>query len=178
MKATGLPHGDPVTAAAWRYLHLRLHNAPPDTPMCTYYMAPGAAPKSVTGSDIVLHLRATARKICFQRLGFHAHDIGSHSLRSGGAMTLHQDHIPDSTIKITGRWRSDAFLIYLQGQVATSPRGSPRPWRQYPGSYTRCPTHPSLKPNTHSPEAHPHLLPCLLQYSFLFLFSFLSLGTC
>ena len=34
-------------------------------------------------------------------------------------MTLHQTHISDSTIKIVGRWRSDAFLIYLQGQVAT-----------------------------------------------------------
>ena len=102
MEATGLPHGDPVIAAARLYLHLRLHNAPTNTPICTYYVAPGAAQKSVTGSDIVLHLRATARKIGFQRLGFHANEIGSHSLRSGGAMTLHQAHIPDSTIKIIG----------------------------------------------------------------------------
>ena len=43
MEATGLPHGDPVTAAARSYLHLRLHDAPPDTPICTYYVAPGAA---------------------------------------------------------------------------------------------------------------------------------------
>ena len=115
MEATRLPHGDPVTAAARRYLHLRLHNAPPDTPICTYYAAPGAAPKSVIGSDIVLHLRATVRKIGFQRLGSNDHEIGSHSLRSGGAKTLHQARIIDSTIKTIGRWRSDAFLIYLQG---------------------------------------------------------------
>ena len=38
-------------------------------------------------------------------------------------MTLHQAHIPDSTIKIIGQWRSDAFLIYLQGQVATFTKG-------------------------------------------------------
>ena len=65
------------------------------------------------------HLHKTARKIGFRKLGFHTHKIGSHSLRSGGAMALHQAHVHDSTIKIIGRWRSDAFLIYLQGQVAT-----------------------------------------------------------
>ena len=123
MEVTGLLHRDPVTAAARRYLHLRLHDAPPDTPICTYYVAPGAAQKLVTGSNIVFHLRATARKIGFQRLGLHAHEIGSHSLRLGGAMTLHQGHVPDSTIKIIGRWRSDAFLIYFQGQVATFSEG-------------------------------------------------------
>ena len=123
MEATGLSHGDPVTAAARLYLHLRLHDAPPDTPICAYYVAPGAAQKLVTGSNIVFHLRATAHKIGFQRLGFHAHEIGSHSLRSGGAMTLHQAHVSNSTIKIIGRWRSDAFLIYLQGQVSTFTKG-------------------------------------------------------
>ena len=38
-------------------------------------------------------------------------------------MNLHQAHIPDSTIKIIGQWRSDAFLIYLQEQVATFTKG-------------------------------------------------------
>ena len=98
MEATGMPYGDPVTAAARRYLHLRLHDAPPDTPICTYYVAPGAAQKLVTGSNIVFHLRATACNIVFQRLGFHAHETSSYSLRSGGAMTLHQSHVPESTI--------------------------------------------------------------------------------
>ena len=123
MEATGLPYGDTVTAAAYCYLHLRLRDAPPDTTIFTYYAAPGAAQKSVTGSNIVFHLCATSRKIGFQRLGFYAHEIGSHSLRSGGAMTLHQAHVPDSTIKIIGRWRSDAFLIYLLGLVATFTKG-------------------------------------------------------
>ena len=123
MKATGLPHGYPVTAAARRYLHLHHHDVPPDTPIFTCYVAPGTAQKSVTGSNIVFHLRATARKIVFQRLGFHAHEIGSHFLRSGGAMTLHQAHVPNSTIKIIGRWRSDSFLVYLQVQEATFTKG-------------------------------------------------------
>ena len=80
IEATGLPHGYPVTAAARCYLHLRLHDALTNTPICNYYVAPGAAQNLVTGSNIVFHLLVTACKIGFQRLGFHAHEIGSHSL--------------------------------------------------------------------------------------------------
>ena len=75
------------------------------------------------GSNIVELLRATAKNIGFRQLGFSPHEIGSHSLRSGGAMNLHQAHISDSTIKIIGRWRSEAFLIYLQFQVAMFTKG-------------------------------------------------------
>ena len=68
-------------------------------------------------------LRLWAGKLRHRRLGFHPNEIGSNSLRSGGAMTLHQAGVADSTIKIIGRWKSDAFLIYLQGQVLTFTRG-------------------------------------------------------
>ena len=68
-------------------------------------------------------LRLWAGKLGHRRLGFHPYDIGSHSLQSGGAMTLHQAGIAESTIKIIGWWKSDVFLIYLQGQVLTFTRG-------------------------------------------------------
>ena len=38
-------------------------------------------------------------------------------------MTVHQAGQSDSTIKINGQWRSDDFLIFLQGQVATFTKG-------------------------------------------------------
>ena len=38
-------------------------------------------------------------------------------------MTLHQAHIPNSTIMIIGRWHSYDFLVYLQGQVETFTKG-------------------------------------------------------
>ena len=85
-----MPHGDPVAAEVRRYLHLRHHEAPPNTAMCSDDVAPGAAQKLVTGSNRVFHLRANARKIGFQRLRFHAHEIVSHSLRSGGTGGIHQ----------------------------------------------------------------------------------------
>ena len=34
-------------------------------------------------------------------------------------MMPHQAHIPNTTIKIISWWRLDAFLVYLQVQVAT-----------------------------------------------------------
>ena len=96
---------------------------PPNNPICAYYVSVGAAPKYVTGTNIMDILRDTAKQIGFHWLGFFPYEIGSHSLRSGVAMTLHQAHISDSTIKIIGRCRSDAFLIYFQWQVATFTKG-------------------------------------------------------
>ena len=103
MEATFLLHGDPVPACERHYPHLWKKNAPPDTPICAYYVLVGAAPKYATGTNVVELLRATDKQIGFQRLGFFPYDIGYHSLRSGGAMTLHQAHILDSNIKISGR---------------------------------------------------------------------------
>ena len=128
MEATDLPHGNPVAAIARRVIHLQEHRAPPNTPICTYYAAStgeSSAPKPtcVTGRRITATLRKFAGILGFDKLGFHPHEIGSHSLRSGGAMTLHLSGHADSTIKSIGRWRSDGFLIYLQGQVASFTKG-------------------------------------------------------
>ena len=68
IEATGLIHGDPVPTCARRYLHLQNNNAPPDTPICDYYVLVGASPKSVTVSNIVELLWATDRQIGFQQI--------------------------------------------------------------------------------------------------------------
>ena len=113
MEATDLEHGDPVSSTARHFLRLRQHNADPDTTICSYYPATGVFPEKVTSTNIVSLLCLHSLKLGFQRLYFYPHDIVSHLLRSGGAMTLHQAHICNNTIKINGRWRSYDFLIYL-----------------------------------------------------------------
>ena len=40
-----------------------------------------------------------------------------------GVMILHLAGLPEHTIKIIERWQSDAFLIYLQGQITTFTHG-------------------------------------------------------
>jgi hypothetical protein len=53
----------------------------------------------------------------FTTFGFHPHEIGNRSLRSGAAMSLFlMDHSP-AKIMILGRWSSDAFLVYIRPQV-------------------------------------------------------------
>ena len=111
MVATDLAQGDPVSDAAWRFLHLCSHQANPDTTICYYFITKGGLPKRITSTHIVLILRLHAAKIGFQRLGLYPHKIVPHSLCSGGTMTPHHAHIPNSTIKIISRWHLDAFLI-------------------------------------------------------------------
>ena len=50
-------------------------------------------------------------------LGFTSDDVGTHSIRSGGAMALHLANVSSLTIMMIGRWRSEAFLLYIRKQV-------------------------------------------------------------
>ena len=59
------------------------------------------------------------QKLGFQKLGFYAHEIGFHFLWSVRAITLHVSGILEYIIKIIGKWQSDAFRIYIYGQIAT-----------------------------------------------------------
>ena len=65
MEATDLAHGDPVSAADWRFLHLFSHQADSDTTICTYFLTKGALPKSVTSTHIFSLLQLHAAKIVF-----------------------------------------------------------------------------------------------------------------
>ena len=113
MEATNLEHGKSVSATAQRFLYLRNHHEDPATTICSYFPSTSPTPKTVTSTNIVSLLCLQAANLVFQRLGFYPHEIGSYSLLSGLSMTLHQAHVPNSTIKIIGWWRSDAFLVYL-----------------------------------------------------------------
>ena len=111
MEATGITFGCAVGAAAESFLHLRLHCVDLYTPICTYFSSGRIEGSSVTSRHVVSILRFWEVHIGFQRLDFRLNDIGSHSLPSGGALTLNQAGIFDRTIKVIGRWNSDAFII-------------------------------------------------------------------
>jgi hypothetical protein len=51
------------------------------------------------------------------QLGFQANEIGTHSIRSGGAMAMKLSGAEDSTIRLIGRWKSDSFLKYIRKQI-------------------------------------------------------------
>jgi hypothetical protein len=73
---------------------------------------------SISSTYLLRLLRNTCRDYGDKKtFGFHHLDIGTHSLRSGGAMALFLHDHPVHKIMIFGRWSSDAFLAYIRPQV-------------------------------------------------------------
>jgi hypothetical protein len=73
---------------------------------------------AITNSFLLKQIRYTCR-ICgdHKTFGFYSTKIGTHSLRSGGAMALFLNNHLVHKIMIFGRWSSDAFLVYIRPQV-------------------------------------------------------------
>ena len=117
---SGSPHCCPTHAIVRRALHLRLHNAPPDTPLGTYYSSDpaGAPPRRhpVLSSDITNLLR-TSTAALGPSLGLLPKDIQARSLRAGGAMALLCAKVDTDIIRLLGRWQSDVMLRYLHLQA-------------------------------------------------------------
>jgi hypothetical protein len=72
----------------------------------------------ITSALLLQQIRSTCF-LCggFKNFGFHPSEIGTHSMRSGGAMALFLNDHPVHKIMIFGRWSSDAFLVYIRPQV-------------------------------------------------------------
>jgi hypothetical protein len=66
-------------------------------------------PVLITANTILAKLRAAIAAIGKDVLGFEAHEIGLHSLRSGAAMAMCLSNIPVYTIMLIIRWSSDAL---------------------------------------------------------------------
>jgi hypothetical protein len=112
------PSGDPfvcpVKAITSRVRHLRLHNAPPNTPLCLYYQNNKA--RYVTPADISTTLKSSVLALG-PALGFTSKEVSARSLRAAGAMALLCAHVDSDTIRLLGRWRSDEMLRYLTVQA-------------------------------------------------------------
>jgi hypothetical protein len=104
----------PVQSIASRVRHLRQHNAPPATPLCTYYTDNKA--HCVTPDNISLTLKTSVGTIG-PSLRFSHKDVSARSLRAAGAMALLSAHVDTDTIQLLGRWRSNEMLKYLTVQA-------------------------------------------------------------
>jgi hypothetical protein len=111
---SGDPFVCPVKATASRVQHLRDHNAPANTPLCTYYCNDKA--HYVTPGDISTTLKSSVRALG-SAIGFSSTEVSARSLRAAGAMALLCAHVDSDTIRLLGRWRSDEMLRYLTVQA-------------------------------------------------------------
>ena len=105
---------------AWAKTVIRITNYPGttrDTPVSVYLC--GKKFIHITDKNVLQALRTAVKDIGESVLGFKALEVGTHSIRSGGAMAMYlaQPQITTYTIQLIGRWKSDAFLRYIRKQV-------------------------------------------------------------
>lgn len=113
---SGNPQFSPTICLARRVIHLRQHNAPPNTPLASYWNATSHTLVPLKPADIT----ATLRMICTllgPQFGFNSKDISARSLRASGAMALLCAQVDTDIIQLLGRWRSDEMLRYLHIQA-------------------------------------------------------------
>ena len=117
--ASGEARFCPVKALARVLFHMR--GMPANTPIGTFRAEAGSS--QVTAADVRTLLRNAVTQRGLAAQGFDLARIGTHSLRSGGAMALKLAGHDDATIKKLGRWSSNTYLIYIQTQVAQLSHG-------------------------------------------------------
>ena len=104
----------PVKSIIHRIKHLRLHHAPPTTPISKYF---DTTWHKVMPADITRILRQAVTFLNPTILGFNPDDIEARSLRAAGAMALLCANVDTDKIRLLGRWRSDEMFRYLHVQA-------------------------------------------------------------
>ena len=103
----------PTQALIRRILYLRQHNATPQTPLCA--VRHNNNWKYVTSRLITATLKVSTAAL--PHLNFLPGDVTVRSMRAGGAMALLCGKIDNQTIRLVGRWKSDAMFCYLHAQA-------------------------------------------------------------
>ena len=106
----------PVKAWAKVIMKIRKHHKASDTTPINFIWKNNKF-YQISAKDNILFLRKTVATLGHKDLGFEASEIGTHSIRSGGAMTMKLLKEEDSTIMLVGRWKSIAFMKYIRKQI-------------------------------------------------------------
>jgi hypothetical protein len=77
----------------------------------------------ISDADVIAALRAAVSFIGPAELGYEAADVGTHSIRSGAAMALALSGHEAWRIMLAGRWKSQAFLVYIREQIQEFSKG-------------------------------------------------------
>jgi hypothetical protein len=104
---------DPVRSAV--VLVDALRGLPPTTPIGSFLL--NGTIYQATATDIRSTIRLAAINDNLQAAGYDIQRIGSHSVRSGGAMHLKLAGYDHDIIQKLGRWSSPTYLHYIQSQI-------------------------------------------------------------
>lgn len=106
----------PVDALVELVKYIRGHQATKSTFLCTY--KDGKEWQHVSSNQITRAIKQVAIKSGLISKRFPASQLGSHSLRAGGAIALNLNGIYKMLIKKHGRWSSETFLTCIHEQIA------------------------------------------------------------
>ena len=99
------------------------------------------------GAEITAALRASTR-IIGPQVGFTPDDVSARSMQDGGAMDFLMARVDTYTIRLVGRWCSNAMLRYLHTTAQTLTAGRAAHMVQH-GNYALIPpTHGGQKPRS------------------------------
>jgi hypothetical protein len=118
--SSGVPGFDPVQSAA--RLVFAIRHLPPDTPLGTFVDDRGQQ-RQASADDIRTAIKIGAVGDNLASCGYTLSQIGSHSLRSGGAVHLKLAGYDDDMVKKLGRWSSNTYLRYIQSQIGQLTKG-------------------------------------------------------
>jgi hypothetical protein len=107
---------NPIAALAHQVHHILSNGGTTETLLCTYF--DNGTENCVTSKQIVKAVRTAAKLLKLQNVAIDPDLVGSHSLRSGGAMALRLHGEEATTIMKLGRWTSTTFLDYIHTQIA------------------------------------------------------------
>ena len=93
-----------------------------------------------TSTQIKDYLRLMVSDIGTAKLGIDINRIGTHSIRTSAAMLLYLAEVRVSTIMLLGRWKSDAFLLYLRRQVKEFTKGVTAAMTSQPNMFFQIPS--------------------------------------
>jgi hypothetical protein len=112
---------DPVTSFA--VLIHALQNLPPNTPIGSFRDWQGQL-HQITATEIPSAIQIGATSDRLPASGYSLSRIGSHSLRSGGAIHLKLAGYDNNIIQKLGRWSSNTYLLYIQTQIGQLTAGA------------------------------------------------------
>ena len=95
-----------------------------------------------TSKQVRQNIKSTVKTIGATRLGIDIKRVGTHSLRTSAAMLLYLANVRTSTIMLLGRWKSDAFLLYLRRQVKEFTEGVTHQMTSQPDVFFNIPSEP------------------------------------
>jgi hypothetical protein len=105
---------------AWAHTVKRVMGYPkalPSDTVNTFLIKEKGRRVRLTATQIRSHIKLAVTQIGTRELGVNLNRVGTHSLRTSCAMLLYLAKVRTETIKLLGRWKSDAFLLYIRRQV-------------------------------------------------------------